>query len=51
MTLQSMLASCKRKEKPVDNDRYVLTAPDNPKKVGPLFPPDSDVSDVASSTL
>ncbi|KIM21990.1 hypothetical protein M408DRAFT_297417 [Serendipita vermifera MAFF 305830] len=32
ITLQSMLASCKKKERPVDNDRYVLTAPDNPKK-------------------
>lgn len=28
-----MLASCKKKERPVDNDRYVRTAPDNPKKV------------------
>jgi len=32
VTLQSMLASCKRKERPSDNDRYVRTAPDNPKK-------------------
>ncbi|KAF8557398.1 UBC-like protein [Imleria badia] len=32
VTLQSMLASCKVKERPVDNDRYVRTAPDNPKK-------------------
>ncbi|KAF9056408.1 ubiquitin conjugating enzyme [Panaeolus papilionaceus] len=32
VTLQSMLASCKKKERPVDNDRYVRTAPDNPKK-------------------
>ncbi|KAF9229762.1 UBC-like protein [Gyrodon lividus] len=32
VTLQSMLASCKAKEQPVDNDRYVRTAPDNPKK-------------------
>ncbi|OJA21302.1 hypothetical protein AZE42_10821 [Rhizopogon vesiculosus] len=27
-----MLASCKSKERPVDNDRYVRYAPDNPKK-------------------
>ncbi|PCH33031.1 UBC-like protein [Wolfiporia cocos MD-104 SS10] len=32
VTLQSMLASCKKKERPVGNDRYVLHAPDNPKK-------------------
>jgi len=32
VTLQSMLASCKKKERPADNDRYVRTAPDNPKK-------------------
>ncbi|KAG2132362.1 ubiquitin-conjugating enzyme/RWD-like protein [Suillus clintonianus] len=32
VTLQSMLASCKSKERPVDNDRYVRYAPDNPKK-------------------
>ncbi|KAF7319736.1 UBIQUITIN-CONJUGAT-2 domain-containing protein [Mycena kentingensis (nom. inval.)] len=32
ITIQSMLASCKKKERPVDNDRYVRTAPDNPKK-------------------
>ncbi|KAF9535780.1 ubiquitin-conjugating enzyme/RWD-like protein [Crepidotus variabilis] len=32
VTLQSMLASCKKKERPPDNDRYVRTAPDNPKK-------------------
>ncbi|TFK76663.1 UBC-like protein [Pluteus cervinus] len=32
VTLQSMLASCKKKERPVDNDRYVLHAPENPKK-------------------
>jgi len=32
VTLQSMLASCKKKERPVDNDRYVRHAPDNPKK-------------------
>ncbi|KAF7367436.1 putative ubiquitin-conjugating enzyme E2 W [Mycena sanguinolenta] len=32
VTLQSMLASCKKKERPIDNDRYVRNAPDNPKK-------------------
>ncbi|KAJ7630417.1 ubiquitin-conjugating enzyme/RWD-like protein [Roridomyces roridus] len=32
VTLQSMLASCKKKERPVDNDRYVRNAPENPKK-------------------
>ncbi|KIM84709.1 hypothetical protein PILCRDRAFT_818323 [Piloderma croceum F 1598] len=32
VTLQSMLASCKKKERPPDNDQYVSRAPDNPKK-------------------
>ncbi|KAF8060961.1 ubiquitin-conjugating enzyme/RWD-like protein [Lyophyllum atratum] len=32
VTLQSMLASCKKKERPPDNDRYVRNAPENPKK-------------------
>ncbi|KAK7468500.1 hypothetical protein VKT23_003006 [Stygiomarasmius scandens] len=32
VTLQSMLASCKEKQRPVDNDRYIRHAPDNPKK-------------------
>ncbi|KAJ3576277.1 hypothetical protein NP233_g533 [Leucocoprinus birnbaumii] len=32
VTLQSMLASCKKKERPIDNDRYIRNAPDNPKK-------------------
>jgi ubiquitin-conjugating enzyme E2 W len=32
VTLQSMLASCKKKERPPDNDRYIKHAPDNPKK-------------------
>ncbi|KAK7688173.1 hypothetical protein QCA50_008543 [Cerrena zonata] len=32
ITLQSMLASCKDKTRPPDNDRYVAHAPDNPKK-------------------
>ncbi|KAE9409386.1 UBC-like protein [Gymnopus androsaceus JB14] len=32
VTLQSMLASCKEKQRPVDNDRYIKHAPENPKK-------------------
>jgi len=32
ITLQSMLASCKKKERPPDNDRYVRNAPANPKQ-------------------
>ncbi|ORY75972.1 ubiquitin-conjugating enzyme/RWD-like protein [Leucosporidium creatinivorum] len=32
LTFQSMLASCKKKELPPDNDRYVRTAPSNPKQ-------------------
>ncbi|GAA6003884.1 hypothetical protein JCM10207_006451 [Rhodosporidiobolus poonsookiae] len=31
LSIQSMLASCKKKEKPVDNDRYVKNAPKSPK--------------------
>ncbi|MBW0563434.1 hypothetical protein O181_103149 [Austropuccinia psidii MF-1] len=31
LTIQSMLASCKKKEWPADNDRYVRTAPISPK--------------------
>ncbi|KAA1107199.1 hypothetical protein PGT21_005715 [Puccinia graminis f. sp. tritici] len=31
LTIQSMLASCKKKERPVDNDRYVRNAPISPK--------------------
>lgn len=31
ITLQSMLASCKEKALPPDNDRYVQRAPKNPK--------------------
>ncbi|SCV71475.1 BQ2448_3063 [Microbotryum intermedium] len=31
LTLQSMLASCKQKELPSDNDRYVRNAPKSPK--------------------
>lgn len=40
VTLQSMLASCKKKERPTDNDRYVRNAPENPKKT--LFHYDDD---------
>ncbi|GAA5845699.1 hypothetical protein JCM3766R1_001141 [Sporobolomyces carnicolor] len=32
LTMQSMLASCKKKELPPDNDRYVRSAPKNPKE-------------------
>ncbi|KAG0145012.1 hypothetical protein CROQUDRAFT_659205 [Cronartium quercuum f. sp. fusiforme G11] len=31
LTMQSMLASCKKKERPADNDRYVRNAPISPK--------------------
>lgn len=31
LTMQSMLASCKKKERPKDNDRYVKHAPISPK--------------------
>ncbi|CAH7685816.1 ubiquitin-conjugating enzyme 16 [Phakopsora pachyrhizi] len=31
LTIQSMLASCKKKELPQDNERYVRTAPISPK--------------------
>ncbi|KAM0756195.1 UBC-like protein [Meredithblackwellia eburnea MCA 4105] len=31
LTMQSMLASCKQKELPPDNDRYVRNAPKSPK--------------------
>lgn len=31
LTMQSMLASCKKKQLPKGNDRYVATAPSNPK--------------------
>ncbi|PLW05649.1 hypothetical protein PCANC_13861 [Puccinia coronata f. sp. avenae] len=31
LTIQSMLASCKKKERPIDNDRYVRNAPISPK--------------------
>lgn len=32
ITLQSMLASCKDRKRPPDNDRYVRNAPASPKK-------------------
>jgi len=32
ITLQSMLASCKKKERPIGNDRYVKHAPLSPKQ-------------------
>jgi len=32
LTLQSMLASCTKKQRPPDNDRYVRNAPLSPKK-------------------
>jgi len=41
VTLQSMLASCKKKERPEGNDRYVLYAPDNPKKTKFLYDDDT----------
>ncbi|GAA6040160.1 hypothetical protein NBRC10512_001249 [Rhodotorula toruloides] len=31
LTMQSMLASCKKKELPPDNDRYIRNAPKSPK--------------------
>jgi len=41
VTLQSMLASCKKKELPEGNDRYVMFAPDNPKKTKFLYDDDT----------
>ncbi|KAI0762388.1 UBC-like protein [Fomes fomentarius] len=41
VTIQSMLASCKKKERPPDNDRYVSHAPENPKKTRWDFHDDS----------
>ncbi|KNZ57650.1 ubiquitin-conjugating enzyme E2 W [Puccinia sorghi] len=35
LTIQSMLASCKKKERPIDNDRYVRNAPISPKASHP----------------
>ncbi|KAJ3520495.1 hypothetical protein NM688_g9154 [Phlebia brevispora] len=43
LTLQSMLASCKRKERPPDNDRYVSHAPSDPRKTRWDFHDDSAV--------
>ncbi|ODN92743.1 ubiquitin-conjugating enzyme E2 W [Cryptococcus wingfieldii CBS 7118] len=42
ITMQSMLASCKKKELPEGNDRYVRSAPSNPKKTRWHY--DDDVS-------
>ncbi|TDL28953.1 UBC-like protein [Rickenella mellea] len=41
VTLQSMLASCKKKERPEGNDRYVRFAPDNPKKTKFMYDDDT----------
>lgn len=41
ITLQSMLASNKKKELPPDNDRYVRTAPSNPKNTRWAFHDDT----------
>jgi len=41
ITLQSMLASCKKKERPEGNDRYVMFAPDNPKKTKFMYDDDT----------
>ncbi|KAA1468423.1 UBC-like protein [Dentipellis sp. KUC8613] len=41
VTIQSMLASCKKKELPEGNDRYVRTAPDNPKKTRFMYDDDT----------
>ncbi|KLO11300.1 UBC-like protein [Schizopora paradoxa] len=41
ITLQSMLASCKKKERPEGNDRYVRFAPENPKKTKFLYDDDT----------
>lgn len=41
ITLQSMLASCKKKERPQGNDSYVRTAPENPKKTRFLYEDDT----------
>lgn len=53
ITLQSMLASCKKKERPPDNDRYVRTAPDNPKKTRFVYHDDNvwSVSSFANHLL
>ncbi|KAI0314257.1 UBC-like protein [Amylostereum chailletii] len=41
ITLQSMLASCKKKELPQGNNTYVRTAPDNPKKTKFVYEDDT----------
>ncbi|KAF8320611.1 UBC-like protein [Cantharellus anzutake] len=41
LTLQSMLASCKKKERPEGNDRYVKTAPLSPKNTHFLYEDDT----------
>ncbi|EKM60365.1 uncharacterized protein PHACADRAFT_246228 [Phanerochaete carnosa HHB-10118-sp] len=41
ITLQSMLASCKSKERPPDNNRYVSHAPADPRKTRWDFHDDS----------
>ncbi|EIM19082.1 UBC-like protein [Wallemia mellicola CBS 633.66] len=41
LTIQSMLTSCKSKERPPDNDGYVARAPENPKKTRWEFHDDS----------
>ncbi|KAH8101559.1 UBC-like protein [Cristinia sonorae] len=38
ITLQSMLASCKERKPPPDNDGYVQRAPENPKKASATYP-------------
>ncbi|GAA96347.1 uncharacterized protein L969DRAFT_95466 [Mixia osmundae IAM 14324] len=41
LTLQSMLASCKKKERPPDNERYVKRAPFSPKQTQFVYHDDS----------
>jgi ubiquitin-conjugating enzyme E2 W len=41
LSLQSMLSSCSKKELPPTNDRYVKSAPKNPKKTFWAFDDDS----------
>ncbi|KAK8854867.1 hypothetical protein IAR55_003606 [Kwoniella newhampshirensis] len=49
ITMQSMLASNKKKERPEGNDRYVRTAPSNPKLTRWHY--DDDVSLIETETL
>ncbi|KAJ7771945.1 ubiquitin-conjugating enzyme/RWD-like protein [Mycena maculata] len=37
ITIQSMLASCKEKKRPLDDRMYVRSAPENPKKVSERY--------------